>query len=227
MTLPPEDAERHIAASWQRNAAPWTAAVRARQIESRRLVTDAAIVDAIVQRRPQSVLDVGCGEGWLLRALMPQVPVRVGTDRVAALIESARTAGGGDFQVASYEDLAAGALARRFDVVACNFALIGDASVWPLFAAMPALLKGRGAFIVQTLHPHTACGDAPYIDGWREGSWAGCGDDFSDPPPWYFRTLASWLALFERHGLRLREMREPLHPQTGRPASVLFVAERG
>jgi hypothetical protein len=79
--------------------------------------------------------------------------------------------------------------------------------------------------VVQTLHPVVATGDAPYVDGWRAGSWAGFGAAFSDPAPWYFRTLASWVRLLDASGLRLRELREPVHPATGRPASAIFVAE--
>ena len=52
-----------IVDSWSRNAAPWTIAVRERQIESRRLVTDQAILDATLAGSPHSVLDIGCGEG--------------------------------------------------------------------------------------------------------------------------------------------------------------------
>ncbi len=80
--------------------------------------------------------------------------------------------------------------------------------------------------VVQTLHPRVACGDAPYGEGWREGSWAGFSSDFHDPAPWYVRTLESWGQLFERYGLRLVERREPLHPQTLKPVLVIFVAER-
>ena len=48
MTVDPlSDAK--IIDSWHKNAAPWTAAVRDNQIESRRLVTNQAIVDAIRQ----------------------------------------------------------------------------------------------------------------------------------------------------------------------------------
>jgi hypothetical protein len=74
------------------------------------------------------------------------------------------------------------------------------------------------------LHPHIACGDAPYADGWRSGSWAGFGSEFTDPAPWYFRTVASWVRLFFDSGLTLIELLEPLHPESNKPASIVFVA---
>ena len=49
--------------SWERNAAAWTEAVRERRIASRRAGTDAAIVGAVLDASPASVIDVGCGEG--------------------------------------------------------------------------------------------------------------------------------------------------------------------
>lgn len=214
-----------IVDSWGSNAGPWTTAVRGQQIESRRLVTDQAIIDATIGRSPRSVLDVGCGEGWLARALAASGIDVIGIDAVPALIEQARLAGGGEFRVMSYEDVAAGKLTLSVDAVVCNFALLGDESVAGLFAAVRSLLKPHGMFLVQTLHPVTACGDHPYQDGWRQGSWAGFSADFSDPAPWYFRTLESWIRLFAEHGLRLLELREPLHPQTRQPASVLFMAQ--
>jgi hypothetical protein len=87
------------------------------------------------------------------------------------------------------------------------------------------MLAPRGAMIVQTLHPLLAGGESPYVDGWREGSWVGFSADFADPAPWYFRTMESWVRLFVSSGLRLVEMREPLHPRSGKPASVIFIAE--
>lgn len=77
------------------------------------------------------------------------------------------------------------------------------------------------------MHPLMACGDAPYADGWREGSWAGFNAGFTDPPPWYFRTLGSWVKLYGDHGLRLREVREPVHPTTGKPVSLILVGSLG
>jgi len=214
-----------IVDSWGKNASPWITAVREGQIESRTLVTDRAIVDAILSRVPHSVLDLGCGEGWLARVLAAKGIDVVGVDVVPGLVEQARKAGGGEFRVASYEEIAAGKLQVSVDVSVGNFALLGKESVEGIFSATPALLNAGGAFIVQTLHPLVACGDFPYQDGWREGSWAGFDSAFTDPAPWYFRTLESWIKLFVGSGLRLLEVREPLHPKTRKPASVIFIAE--
>jgi 2-polyprenyl-3-methyl-5-hydroxy-6-metoxy-1,4-benzoquinol methylase len=214
-----------IVDSWRKNAQAWTAAVRERRIESRTLVTDRAIVDAVLSRSPRRVLDIGCGEGWLGRALAGSGVALLGIDVVPGLIARAQAAGGGEFRVASYEEAAAGALGFTVDVAVCNFSLLGRESVETVFAAVPSLLSPRGAFIIQTLHPMVACGERPYQDGWREGSWAGFSPDFTDPAPWYFRTLSNWLDLFRRNGLRLLELREPLHPRLLQPASVIFIAD--
>ncbi len=215
-----------IVDSWKRNAAPWTAAVRDNRIASRVLVTNQAIVDAVLARSPRSVLDVGCGEGWLVRELAARGIDAVGVAGVPELVAQARRAGGGEFRVASYEAIAAGELELRVDLVVANFSLIGRESVDALIARVPSLLNPSGALVVQTLHPVVSSGDLPYEDGWHEGSWAGFSDDFSDPAPWYFRTIEGWVRLIAGSGLQLMEVREPLHPATGKPASVIFVATR-
>lgn len=213
--------DAQVIASWANNADPWTAAVRGDEIESRRLVTNQAIVDAVRRRAPRTGLDIGCGEGWLVRAL--DGVQMTGVDVVPGLVEQARRAGGGDFRVLSYEQIARGELALEVDVAVCNFSLIGKESVDGVVGAARGLLAPGGALIVQTLHPLAACGDAPYADGWRAGSWAGFSAGFVDPPPWYFRTLESWVRLFRDAGLQLAELREPIHPVSGKPASLILV----
>lgn len=207
--------------SWGKNTAPWVTAVRNGEIESRTLVTNQAIVDAVRSLSPTTGLDIGCGEGWLVRAL--DGIAMLGVDVVPGLVDAARRAGGGTFELMSYEEIARGRLNLAVDVAICNFSLIGDESVAGLFRAAPTYLKPGGTLIVQTMHPLMACGDGPYADGWREGSWTGFNAGFTDPPPWYFRTLSSWIRLFSDNGLRLRELREPLHPKTGRPASLILM----
>ena len=232
--LPYEDAARmrpfsdaKIVDSWFKNALAWTIAVREKHIESRRLVTDQAIVDAILSRSPRSVLDIGCGEGWLARELSRHAIHVEGIDAIPELIQQAQNAGKGNFRVASYEDIAAGKFKASADTAVCNFALLGKQSVEAVFAALPSLLNPYGSFIVQALHPVVMYGDLPYQDGWRRGSWDGFSADFTDPAPWYFRTLGSWMKLFTRTGtgFRVLEIREPCHPKTHKPVSIIFIAE--
>lgn len=214
--------ETLILDAWHANAQAWERAVREGRIESRKLVTDQAILDAVLSRSPRTVIDVGCGEGWLARALAEKGVQALGVDAVPALVEAARAKGGGDFRVMPYEDIAAGALARRADAMVCNFSLLGGASVDGLLGAVPKLLEPGGALLIQTLHPAVA--GEPYADGWREGSWAGCGEGFGDAAPWYFRTLGSWVGALGKAGFSLERLIEPLRPDTGRPASVIFIA---
>jgi 2-polyprenyl-3-methyl-5-hydroxy-6-metoxy-1,4-benzoquinol methylase len=214
-----------ILASWQRNATPWIAAVRGGEIESRRLVTDQAVLDAVLACTPRSVIDLGCGEGWLALALARRGIAVTGVDAVPELVAASHEAGLADCRLLSYEQVAQGELDCRADAVVCNFSLIGESSVDDLLRAVPALLEPQGTLIVQTLHPLMACGDEPYVDGWRAGSWAGFSSAFRDPPPWYFRTLEGWIALLDASGFILRRMREPIDPRSGKPASVLFIAQ--
>ena len=211
--------------SWKHNAAPWTSAVRENRIESRTLVTNQAIIDAVESRAPQTILDIGCGEGWLVRALSERSIKGIGVDAVPALIDEAKRAGGGEFRVMSYNDIAGGRLKLTVDAAVANFSLIGKESVEAMIAEVPSLLTDTGALIIQTLHPETATGDLPYRDGWRRGGWTGFSADFTDPAPWYFRTMQSWLDLLERNCFSHVSVREPIHPITRIPASVIFTAD--
>jgi 2-polyprenyl-3-methyl-5-hydroxy-6-metoxy-1,4-benzoquinol methylase len=217
------DKDQKIIDSWFKNATPWIVAIEQRQIESRNLVTDRSIVDAVVSRGGQTVLDLGCGEGWLTRALAAEGLNVLGTDIIPALIERARMRGLGRFELAAYADIAAGKLAKKFDVVVANFSLIGEKSVVDLLQSMPSLLNDHGSLIIQTLHPTIACGDLPYVDGWRASSWDDFSDEFTDPAPWYFRTIESWIELYNTNGLSIVEIREPIHPQTAKPAAMILI----
>jgi 2-polyprenyl-3-methyl-5-hydroxy-6-metoxy-1,4-benzoquinol methylase len=214
--------DQQIIECWKRNSEPWTLAVRERRIRSRVLVTDAAIEEAIRARSPSTVLDIGCGEGWLAHRLADHGMEVLGIDVVPGLIANARNKPGGRFEVMAHEALAEQGLAETFDVCVCNFSLLGADATAGVFAAMPSLLAPAGALIVQTLHPWSSCGDHPYRDGWREGSWAGIDAQFGEPAPWYFRTLHGWTRLFSSVGLRIETILEPCHPETGLPASLIL-----
>lgn len=217
--------ETQIIESWTRNAAPWTDSVRRREIESRRLATDQAIIDVIKQHAPRSVLDIGCGEGWLARALAAEGIEVTGLDVVPELIQRAQQAGGGTFRVASYEDIVAGGLGLSAQLAVCNYSLLGKESVEKLLAALPFVLGASGILVIQTIHPLMACQDGiAYRSGWREETWAGFPSQFNSAAPWYFRTLPDWIECLRHSGLRLTQLREPLHPATARPISLILAA---
>lgn len=216
--------EAALLQSWQYNAQAWIDAVRGGAIESRQQVTDQAILLAVLGRQPDRVLDLGCGEGWLLRMLADRGIDAHGVDGDAALVEAARAAGSAHVYQASYEQLATGVvdIGTGYDLVCANFALLQQ-DIIALLAAMKALLVPGGALVIQTLHPWSVA-DGDYQDGWREESFAGFAGQWQ-PMPWYFRTLASWFNALDMAGFRLVSLQEPQHPQQAVPQSLLLVAE--
>ncbi|QJR36746.1 class I SAM-dependent methyltransferase [Gemmatimonas groenlandica] len=229
--------------SWDANATAWTLAVREQRIPSRRAGTDAAIVAAIESvcagRASLRVLDVGCGEGWLARAIANPSRDVLGIDGSAGLIAHACAIPmpGVRYDTVSYEAIIADAaadaaaegdaqaVAGPWDLIVCNFALLGD-PLSPLLAALARRLTPDGSLLIQTVHPWNAMGDGPYTCGWREEQFQGFGVTFPDAMPWYFRTLASWHQELDDAGLRIRALHEPLHPETRRPLSLLLRCDR-
>ena len=220
-----ELSDRAIIQSWNKNAAPWVKAIANEEIESRIAVTNQAVLDVVLKEKPASLLDVGCGEGWLIREVMKTGVKCVGTDVVPAFSIHIQALGA-EFVELSYEEFSPDAFQGRFDLLVCNFSLLGKESVENVVTTSKELLNDKGAFIVQTIHPIEESDEQSYTDGWREGSWTGFGDEFSDPAPWYFRTLVSWRMLFKQAGYNDLTISEPRHPITGRRQSVLFVAHQ-
>ena len=219
-----EFSENKIIDSWKKNATPWIQAIRKEEIKSRIEVTNRAIVEAVLERNPSNVLDIGCGEGWLVRTLTDYSVNCLGVDIVPELIASAKVTGNGRFKVLAYNELNFEQLDEKFDLAVCNFSLIGKESVDQLFQNIPDLLKTNGALIIQTLHPNIMTGTQSK-DGWQKGSWDGFNDQFTDAAPWYFRTLRGWEKLFSKNGFHNLSIIEPTYPKTRKPASIILVAE--
>ncbi|MGB6298869.1 MAG: class I SAM-dependent methyltransferase [Rivularia sp. (in: cyanobacteria)] len=226
--------------SWNQNASAWINTIENDEIESRKLVTNKAIIDAIVSYSPATILDIGCGEGWLTRELTIRGIEAWGVDAVDKLIEKAQL-NCGKFLVASYEDivnnipltpltipptpLEEGGLfpGSKFDAAVCNFSLLGKETVDSLIDSIPNLLKNQKLLFIQTLHPVVACGESPYIDGWRQELWNNFNSDFT-AAPWYFRKLETWINLLKSSGFTILECREPINSLTQKPASIIFIA---
>lgn len=230
MTTPdPEDLPGILARSWDDNARAWVTAVREGRIESRRLATDRAIVDAVLQHAPARVLDVGCGEGWLCRALREYGVECVGIDGSADLIRSAQSADPeGEYHLLRYEDfegLPHIVKPASVDLAVCNFALLHE-DIRAILGSIHRILHPRGALLIQTVHPWAAIGPSAYVDGWRteEFAWSAC--HFRRPMPWYFRTLESWVNIIRASGFDLDRVAEPAHPESREPLSLLLSVVR-
>jgi 2-polyprenyl-3-methyl-5-hydroxy-6-metoxy-1,4-benzoquinol methylase len=216
---------------WGASALPWADAVRGGGIESRRLCTDAAVINAVQRHQPQQVLDVGCGEGWLTRALLQRGTASAVCDAIPALVSSAQAAGG-EFFVASFADLLAGprhanpALATALWV--CNFSLFHEHDAAQFLAAATRHLLPQGHVVIQTLHANAAqgCTEGSAPEGWQPGGWGSCGSGFGPPIAWYFRNTPSWAQLFAQAGFDAVQIEEPRHPTTGQALSYLLTARK-
>jgi 2-polyprenyl-3-methyl-5-hydroxy-6-metoxy-1,4-benzoquinol methylase len=220
--------ESEIVQSWSANANAWTRAVREGRIPSRVASTDQAILDAVRRRTRGRVLDAGCGEGWLARALETEGFEVVGIDATEELITRARELGGGVFSTLAFEDIIAApkAAGGPYEVIVLNFALLGE-RVAPLLSALGSRLRPDGRLILQTVHPWSGVGEAAYRDGWRVETFDAFGGEFPAPMPWFFRTMEGWLAEISTGGLIVDRLEEPVHPDTGLPASLLLTMRRG
>lgn len=211
--------------SWNKNANSWITAIENEEIESRKIVTNKAIIDAIASYSPDSILDIGCGEGWLTRELTMRGIEAWGLDGISTFIEKAQLMNCGKFLVAPYEDIVNNKIdIPSVDAVVCNFSLLGKEIVDNLIRSIPRLLKNNRLLFIQTLHPVIGCGELPYIDGWRQEFWNGFNSEFKQAAPWYFRKLETWITLLKSCGFSILECREPIHPATNKPASIIFVA---
>gem|GEM_PF-64336 len=224
----PVDPTKSLSESWDRNAGNWTRAVRGHCIASRAAGTDRAILDALKEKAPARLLDVGCGEGWLVRRIAKDLPcTAVGIDGSADMVASARQADPDNaYHQVTYAALCAGqdSVAGPFDAVVFNFALLQEDVTGPLIGAKNLLAPG-GAIFIQTLHPRSPALDGPYLDGWRTETFSGFTEEDWVPMPWFFRTLESWHAAMKQAGLTVIEEREPKSDGSEAPLSLLMICE--
>lgn len=185
---------------WRDNAGPWTRAVRACAVPGRQDGKDRAILTALAARKPARILDMGCGEGWLVRQAREGLGcAAVGIDAAPAMVDAARKADPkGRYAVADYDRLVRGdwpdcAPQASFDAVVFNFALFSN-PVSPILAAAASRLTTTGAIVIQTLSTETLPADrGEPVEGWRTETFEAFEGGPWTPMDWYCRSLESWL----------------------------------
>jgi 2-polyprenyl-3-methyl-5-hydroxy-6-metoxy-1,4-benzoquinol methylase len=210
-----------IKTSWEANAEAWLDAVNGNKITSRKLGTNQAIIDTILDSSGEHILDVGCGEGMIARELIEKGCKVTGIDGCLKIVEQARNHQGNYIHLA-YEDFISNPnqIDGNFDVIFCNYSLFAEDLV-PLFTAFKTKLKPSGRVIIQTVHPFLLSQEN-YQNKWISEDFAKCGT-FPKPMPWYFRTINSWLQTFRNAGLILLDIRETVNPETKQPMSIIWV----
>ncbi|MGM8215093.1 class I SAM-dependent methyltransferase [Bacillaceae bacterium W0354] len=114
-----------IIESWNANAEAWIQTVQNKKIESREKTTNEAIINAISDYQPHNMLDMGCGEGWLCRAIYEKGIRTVGIDGSQQLIDEANKYDG-TYYCLTYEQFKENPrfLNEMFDVIVFNFSLL-------------------------------------------------------------------------------------------------------
>ena len=142
--------------SYDDNAEFWVQIIRGNRDKYRTTLTNPAVIGAIGPADGLSVLDAGCGEGYMCRLLAEDGAKVTGIDSSAELIKAARSheqsgALAVSFDVGSVESLPYGP--EEFDVVLCNHLMndLQDPSV--AIREFSRVLRGSGRLVILMLHP--------------------------------------------------------------------------
>ena len=138
------------------NASFWVRIIREHRDRYRNELTDPAMLQAIGEPNGLTILDAGCGEGYLSRILARKGAAVTGVDTSAKLIDAARTQNLVDaltisFDVASVYELPYAD--NRFDLVVCNHLLNDLPDPSKPIGEFARILRDGGRLVILMLHP--------------------------------------------------------------------------
>ena len=141
---------------WDTNASFWVQIIREHRDKYRNELTDPAILEAIGQADGLTMLDAGCGEGYLSRMLARNGATVTGVDSSAKLIEAARTQSLNgalpvSFDVASVDELPYPD--GTFHLVVCNHLLNDLQDPSKPISEFARVLRNGGRLAILMLHP--------------------------------------------------------------------------
>lgn len=185
---------------WQASAHAWIASMGELGDFGRRYVLDPVMLPRALAGSPQSVLDVGCGEGRFCRMLRRHGVSPTGIDPTETLIAAARAHDPeGLYFEAEAEHLPF--INESFDLVVSYLSLIDIPDIRAAVREMARVLRPGGAILIANLNSfNTACGDT----GWVKDT---TGQRLFYPIDHYFRERAMWI---EYRGIRIVNHHRPL-----------------
>jgi 2-polyprenyl-3-methyl-5-hydroxy-6-metoxy-1,4-benzoquinol methylase len=141
---------------WDINASFWVRIMREHRDKYRNELTDPAMLRAIGEPAHMTVLDAGCGEGYLSRILAGRGATVTGVDSSGKLIEAARAQRHADeqrvsFDVASVDELPYAD--NAFDLVVCNHLVNDLYDPGKPIGEFARVLRDSGRLVILMLHP--------------------------------------------------------------------------
>ncbi len=222
--MPIDPSSDKILTSWQANSQSWIATIDQNEIASRQVATNAAIVAAILAHHPQRILDVGCGEGWLSRAIYTPERTVIGIDGVESLVKNAtKKAGGPQYACFDYEAIRQGQLPPwlHFDLIVFNFALFEGEATFALLEQLKQMLFPNGHLLIQTIGL-----SEQEPSGWRTEDWRSMKTQYPAPFPWYYRSRDDWEKELGQNGWEINIFTKVLHPENGQLLSWIIEVKR-
>lgn len=211
-----------VKALWNRVAEGWRVQVGDEGDANRRLNSDPVLWEMLGDVRGRTVLDAGCGTGYLTRQLHERGAHAIGVDLSEEMIRIARSHYPDvDFRVDSTSELATIDDAS-VDLLASNYVLMDAPDLDGAVRAFHRVLKPGGAAVAVFSHPCFPQGmaerpidhegitykwDFPYFEERRrvDPPWAHFTEEFI----WFHRPLSTYWKAFRAAGFAVEDFEEP------------------
>ncbi|PCJ98253.1 MAG: methyltransferase type 11 [Flavobacteriaceae bacterium] len=218
--------EKGIQTSWNQNAQEWIDILASDKIGSR-TYTNKAILSVLAALPGVKILDMGCGEGWLCRAITQINKKAVGIDGTVDLLAHAQKKGMEPYYNINYAAICEGTAIPEapFDICTFNFSIYQKDGLIALLKKIKLSLNPKGQIVIQTLHPYFLIENSySYESQWMEDAWKGLPGNFVNGHKWYARTFEDWATVFSRAKVSITQVKEVLNQQQ-KPISVIFILE--
>jgi len=224
--------EDQISQAWDRLAEKWNRGYTEYGDTNRKYIIDPAIFRLLGSVRGLSILDAGCGNGYLCRLLAKKGAKMVGVDLSKRFIEIAEQKEkefplgvkyytGTLSNLLMFED-------ESFDVIVSNLALMDVHDIEKAIMELHRVLKKNSRLIFSIMHP---CFSSPPVHGWvrepedsnRREDWVYWKVDkyfdrnieiwqYSDYPPTYsfHYPLSDYIKMLIRNGFTITDFEEPI-----------------
>jgi 2-polyprenyl-3-methyl-5-hydroxy-6-metoxy-1,4-benzoquinol methylase len=240
--------------SYAENANFWIKIIRERLDRYRTDLTDQAVLDAIGPADGLSILDAGCGEGYLSRKLAQDGARVVGVDACADLVQAAQETAERsglliDYRISSVNKLQLAS--EHFDVVVSNHLLNDLPEITDAIGEFARVTRIGGRLVILMLHPcfygvhaeRAAMKTSPGMEYFRvrtiEQTFKVAGIESPARVRMWFRPLEDYISQLARSGFYITALSEP-HPSPAqmakdpwwkenfvRPLFILIVATKG